>query len=425
MPAVAPVAVRRLSCERRRHPVLAGGRPARVCLRRLSVCVGTLRLPVARRSNGGAPRDIVRAACGSSRPSRSSSSRTTKRSAIDARIENLLALDYPAASAARSSSAPTDPPTTRSSARVATQSAASACSAFDRRRGKPAVLNALVPHASRRDRAVRRCAAAVRAVHAARAGGELRRPGGGRRQRRAGARAGERHGACRPRRGVLLALRKVHPLGGKPRRFHRRRHRRDLRDPARAVRADPRRHDPRRRAHPAAHRAAGIPGAVRAAAHAPTTRASATAQQEFARKARTIAGTFQLFARERWLFNPRRNRLWFETMSHKGLRLVLPVLHAAAFAANIAAAGIWPYQWLLRCSGLVLCRRTRRRFAAPTARIESSSSPSRTRCVCCAGRTFVGFYRFVTNRQPVTWERLPVSLSAGSDARQPGRRVAA
>ncbi len=32
--------------------------------------------------------------------------------------------------------------------------------------------------------------------------------------------------------------------------------------------------------------------------------ASATARQEFVRKARTIAGTFQLFARERWLFNP-------------------------------------------------------------------------------------------------------------------------
>src|SRR5262249_20088710 len=37
---------------------------------------------------------------------------------------------------------------------------------------------------------------------------------------------------------------------------------------------------------------------------------------EFIRKVRTIAGTFQLFSRERWLFNPFRNRLWFETMSH-------------------------------------------------------------------------------------------------------------
>ena len=64
----------------------------------------------------------------------------------------------------------------------------------------------------------------------------------------------------------------------------------------------------------------------------PTARAidgpSATARQEFVRKARTIAGTFQLFARERWLLNPFRNRMWFETLSHKGLRLAAPLLQA-------------------------------------------------------------------------------------------------
>src|SRR6185436_20915177 len=74
-------------------------------------------------------------------------------------------------------------------------------------------------------------------------------------------------------------------------------------------------------------------------------RTSETDRQEFGRKARTIAGTFQLFSRERWLFDPRRNRLWFATMSHKGLRLLLPVLHLGALAANAAAASIWPYQW--------------------------------------------------------------------------------
>ena len=52
---------------------------------------------------------------------------------------------------------------------------------------------------------------------------------------------------------------------------------------------------------------------------------SASAQQEFSRKARTIAGCFQLFARERWLLDPRQNRLWFATLSHKGLRLTLPL----------------------------------------------------------------------------------------------------
>jgi len=66
--------------------------------------------------------------------------------------------------------------------------------------------------------------------------------------------------------------------------------------------------------------------------------ASATAQQEFVRKTRTIAGMFQLVARERWLLNPLRNRLWFETISHKVLRLALPALHAALLVSTIALA---------------------------------------------------------------------------------------
>jgi cellulose synthase/poly-beta-1,6-N-acetylglucosamine synthase-like glycosyltransferase len=151
-------------------------------------------------------------------------------------------------------------------------------------------------------------------------------------------------------------------------------------------------------------------------------RTSATAAQEFARKARTIAGTFQLFSRERWLLNPRRNRLWFAAISHKGLRLALPVLHVGAFAANVAAAGTWPYNWLLgaqilfyaaACAGAVQrhSRRRVRAFAVPY-----------TLCLLCWAAV-VGFYRFAANRQPVTWERAQVQVSA--DTARPSGRVAA
>ena len=153
-------------------------------------------------------------------------------------------------------------------------------------------------------------------------------------------------------------------------------------------------------------------------------RTSTTARQEFARKARTIAGTFQLFARERWLFNPRRNRLWFATMSHKGLRLVLPALHVGALAANVAAFEAWPYQWLLGGQALF--------YAAAIAGGIQRRGPHRiklftvpyTLCLLCWADV-VGFYRFVTKRQPVTWERLPASAPAPAGARQAGRRVAA
>jgi glycosyltransferase involved in cell wall biosynthesis len=148
--------------------------------------------------------------------------------------------------------------------------------------------------------------------------------------------------------------------------------------------------------------------------------ASATARQEFARKARTIAGNFQLFVREGWLFNPRRNRLWFETISHKALRLLVPVLHVAVLAANVgaAAAHLSPYRWLLVAQlafyGAAFCgclqKRGERRFIGFTVPY--------TLCLLCWS-TMVGFYRFATHRQPITWERTPVPAPVRN------RRVAA
>jgi cellulose synthase/poly-beta-1,6-N-acetylglucosamine synthase-like glycosyltransferase len=151
---------------------------------------------------------------------------------------------------------------------------------------------------------------------------------------------------------------------------------------------------------------------------------SATAAQEFARKARTIAGNFQLLARERWLFNPFQNRLWLETISHKALRLTLPLLHAALFVANVAAAGAWPYQWLLAgqvafyaaaIAGSVQ-RHGGRRFVGFTVPY----------MLCLLSwATLVGFYRFLTNGQPVTWERAPVIAPATEEAPQRASGIAA
>src|SRR6516225_6922054 len=72
-----------------------------------------------------------------------------------------------------------------------------------------------------------------------------------------------------------------------------------------------------------------------------------TERGEFIRKVRTIAGTFQLFSRERWLFNPFRNRLWFETWSHKQLRLAVPVLQLLLLAANVGLANRFSYRLFL------------------------------------------------------------------------------
>ena len=141
--------------------------------------------------------------------------------------------------------------------------------------------------------------------------------------------------------------------------------------------------------------------------------ASTTARQEFARKARTIAGTFQLLARERWLLTPWNNRLWFETMSHKALRLALPLLHAVLFVTTCALAAAPLYRWALAAQVLFYAaaavgyaeRRARRRsviFSVP--------------CAICllSWATVVGFARFLTKRQQATWERVSPSSASAS-----------
>jgi cellulose synthase/poly-beta-1,6-N-acetylglucosamine synthase-like glycosyltransferase len=138
-------------------------------------------------------------------------------------------------------------------------------------------------------------------------------------------------------------------------------------------------------------------------------RASLTARQEFARKARTIAGTFQLFSRERWLWNPRRNRLWFETMSHKALRLTVPLLHAAVLIAAIGATPQGAVYGLALVAQLVFYSAAVAGFAAGR-RMRRLPMLSVACAICLLNwATVVGFIRFLTKRQQVTWERIPTS----------------
>lgn len=133
-------------------------------------------------------------------------------------------------------------------------------------------------------------------------------------------------------------------------------------------------------------------------------RVTATERQEFTRKVRTIAGDFQLFAREPWLLSPFHNRLWLQTISHKGLRLLGPLLLAAVFIANIFLTE-WPlYQWALASQfafyGAALGGYTLRNAKR---KIPLFSVPY----VLCllSWATVVAFFRFVTGRQTVTWKR--------------------
>ena len=76
------------------------------------------------------------------------------------------------------------------------------------------------------------------------------------------------------------------------------------------------------------HRVIFEPGAVAYDA------AAADAGHEFRRKVRTLTGNFQLFARNLWLLNPLANRIFFQAVSHKAFRLIVPYALVAVLISS-------------------------------------------------------------------------------------------
>jgi poly-beta-1,6-N-acetyl-D-glucosamine synthase len=131
--------------------------------------------------------------------------------------------------------------------------------------------------------------------------------------------------------------------------------------------------------------------------------AVASPRQEFVRKVRTIAGTFQLFSRERWLFNPFRNRLWFETLSHKALRLLTPLLHAVIVITNVGLMSLPAYRWLLAAQLMFYAAAAAAHLLGQHRTMMALKVPY-TMCLL-VWATVVGFVYFVTRQQQVTWAR--------------------
>jgi cellulose synthase/poly-beta-1,6-N-acetylglucosamine synthase-like glycosyltransferase len=68
---------------------------------------------------------------------------------------------------------------------------------------------------------------------------------------------------------------------------------------------------------------------------------------EFNRKARTLAGNFQLVAQLPQLLNPRRNRICVQFISHKLLRLACPYALATLFGSNLVLVATFAPGWPL------------------------------------------------------------------------------
>lgn len=74
--------------------------------------------------------------------------------------------------------------------------------------------------------------------------------------------------------------------------------------------------------------------------------AEASVSGEFQRKTRTLAGNFQSFHRHRWLFNPKKNPVFIQFISHKVFRLFVPYAMLIAFFSSVIGTSSFLYTML-------------------------------------------------------------------------------
>jgi poly-beta-1,6-N-acetyl-D-glucosamine synthase len=128
--------------------------------------------------------------------------------------------------------------------------------------------------------------------------------------------------------------------------------------------------------------------------------------REFKRKARTLAGNYQLFARMPGLLLPFVNRIWFETISHKILRLLAPwlllLLAAVSLMGSAAGAGGGSPATVALMRGLLVAQALFYLAAVAGRRAGKLGGLART-FVVLNSAAVVGLVRYLTGRQRVTW----------------------
>lgn len=128
--------------------------------------------------------------------------------------------------------------------------------------------------------------------------------------------------------------------------------------------------------------------------------------KEFGRKTRTLAGNYQLFAVLPKLLLPLVNPSWFETFSHKILRLVCPwalialaLLSGLSVAASPYGGATWQYYVMLVLAagqvGFYL-------LAFAGKRLGKLGNIART-FVIMNYAALVGLWKFVSGGQKITW----------------------
>jgi cellulose synthase/poly-beta-1,6-N-acetylglucosamine synthase-like glycosyltransferase len=124
-----------------------------------------------------------------------------------------------------------------------------------------------------------------------------------------------------------------------------------------------------------------------------------TVEGEFNRKVRTLAGNFQLFRLAPWTLTP-PNRVLFQFLSHKYMRLIVPYFLVLLLASTLALSGgsrvyaafavFQVFGWVLAIAGLGSRIALFNRIVAPASALLVLNTAAA-----------VGFYRFLFTRGPL------------------------
>lgn len=140
----------------------------------------------------------------------------------------------------------------------------------------------------------------------------------------------------------------------------------------------------------------------------------ASSAGEFSRKARTLAGNYQIVGQLPQLLNPLKNRLWFQYASHKLARLVCPFALTTLLASNVVLVGTGAPGWPLYVVTLAA------QLAAYGAAIKRAVSAEDAGAFARVSHTFVvlnaaaveGLRRYLTGN--LAWTHARAEMSGGS-----------
>jgi len=131
--------------------------------------------------------------------------------------------------------------------------------------------------------------------------------------------------------------------------------------------------------------------------------------QEYKRKVRTLTGNYQIFAMFTDLFNPFSSPIAFQLFSHKLLRVLVPFFMMSIFVCSILLANDVLYAGLLICQIFLYLLAIRggvvaKRKIGSRSFFDKLTSGIYTFCLLNFA-ALAGLYRYITNSQNIAWEK--------------------